>query len=245
MACNNPKFVGRNVVVEYVIGCGDQLPASSDWKRFGSMRAKEFNLGWDTTDATDADIIGYLRENLATFQTLEVSGDGILKVSGDGADNLKEIQLHVAKPNATSGQPVAWIRFTFPDLTFTAFMIITSFNRSAPYDEVATYSFEASATASDFGLIVEETPNPNAPTPTTVSAYPEAVTLAPGSSQRLAASVAPATASQNLVWSSSAPEVATVTQAGIVTAVADGTATITARSSVVSSVIDTVAVTVE
>lgn len=245
MACNNPKFTGRDVIVQYAIGCGDQLPATGDWRRIGALRAKEFNVGWDTSDASDDEIVGNLRDNWATFQTLEVSGDGVAKTHGGSAENVKELFVHVVRPDATAGQPAAWVRFTYPDLTFTAYMNFTSFNRSAPTDEVATYSFEASATASDFGLIVEETPNPGAPNPTSVTAYPETVTLAPGATQRLVASVAPAAASQNLVWSTSAPDVATVTQAGVVTAVADGTATITVRSSVVSSVTDTVAVTVE
>ncbi len=79
MGCNKTKYVGRDVVQEYAIGCGDVMPAAEDWKLFGSLRTKEFNLGWDTTDATDSDSIGALRENLATFQTLTMSGDGCVK----------------------------------------------------------------------------------------------------------------------------------------------------------------------
>src|SRR5690606_16413614 len=121
-----------------------------DWKRFGSMRTKEFTLEWDTTDATADDSVGALRENLATFQSLTISGDGTAKASGAGAQNLIDLTKHVANPLATSGQPVAWLRMTFPDLTFTAFMLVSSMSRSAPFDDVVTYSFEASATASDF-----------------------------------------------------------------------------------------------
>lgn len=158
MACNTTKFVGRDVVMEYVIGCPDELPLEEEWQRFGSMRTKEFNLEWETTDATADDSIGALRESLATFQTLSISGDGVVKVSGAGAANLIELTKHVANPAATGGQPFAWVRMTFPDLTFTCFMIISSMSRSAPFDDVVTYSFEASATASDFGLMVEDTP---------------------------------------------------------------------------------------
>lgn len=162
-SCNKTKFVGRDVVLEYAIACGDVRPADDDWKRFGSMRTKEFNLEWETTDATADDSVGSLRENLATFQTLGISGDGTLKASGAGADNLIEMTKHVANPLATGGQPVAWMRMTFPDITFTAFMLISNMSRSAPFDDVVTYSLEASATASDFGLILEDTPDPGAP----------------------------------------------------------------------------------
>lgn len=157
MACKKLKFPGRDVVLEYYIGCGDALPAENDWRRFGSLRTKEFTVEWDTIDATDSDSVGALRENLASFQTLTISGDGTVKSSGAGAQNLIDLTKHVMKPDATGGQPVVWMRMTFPDLTFTAFMLISNLSRSAPYDDVTTYSFEASATASDFGLIVEDT----------------------------------------------------------------------------------------
>src|SRR5690606_13759169 len=110
----------------------------------------------DSADATADDSIGSLRENLATFLSLTMSGDGTLTLTGEGATNLKEMTKHFLNPVATGGQPVVWMRMTFPDLTFTAFMLLSSFSRSAPYDDVATYSMEASATASDFGLIVED-----------------------------------------------------------------------------------------
>ncbi len=46
---------------EYYIGCGDALPAENDWRRFGSLRTKEFTVEWDTIDATDSDSVGALR----------------------------------------------------------------------------------------------------------------------------------------------------------------------------------------
>lgn len=229
--CKNNKYVGRDVVLEYFIGCGDVLPASGDWKRFGSMRTKEFNSEWDSADATADDSIGSLRENLATFLSLTMSGDGTLTLTGANAANLKEVNKHFINPVATGGQPVMWMRMTFPDLTFTAFMLLSSFSRSAPYDDVATYSMEASATASDFGLIVEDTPDPDADDVTSVEAFPAAVELAVGASRQLAATVQPVGAPSGIQWISSAPLVATVTQNGVVTAASTGTATITARSS--------------
>lgn len=159
-SCPKQKFVGRDVVLEYFIGCGDTQPQEEDWVRIGSMRTKEFNLEWETTDATADDSIGALRENLATFQSLSVSGDGTVKSSGDGSAGLIALTKHVANPTATDGQPNAWIRMTFPDLTFTCYMIVPNMSRSAPYDDVTTYSFEATSTASDFGLTVEDTPAP-------------------------------------------------------------------------------------
>jgi len=163
MACEKKQFVGRDVVMEFAIGCSDKVPTAPEWKRFGSMRTKEFNLEWETQDATADDTVGVLRENLATFQTLSVSGEGTVKKSGIGAANVRELLKHVVNPTQTSGQPVAWIRMTFPDLTFTCFMLITNMSRSASNDDIVTYSLEATSNASDFGLIVEDTPDPDAP----------------------------------------------------------------------------------
>lgn len=158
MACQVSKYVGRTVVLEYAIGCADELPDEGDWKGFGALRAKEFNLTWDTVDATADDSIGSLRENLTTFQSLTISGDGVCKASGAGGENLIELTKHCANPTATGGQPTVWLRMTFPDITFTAFMVLTTMSRSAPHDDVVTYSMEAQATASDVGLVVEDTP---------------------------------------------------------------------------------------
>lgn len=96
MACKKLKFPGKDVVLEYFIGCGDALPAETDWLRFGSLRTKEFEISWDTADATDGDSVGALRENLATFQSLTMSGDGTVKASGAGSQNLIDLTKHVA-----------------------------------------------------------------------------------------------------------------------------------------------------
>lgn len=245
MACKKLKFPGKDVVLEYFIGCGDVLPAETDWLRFGSLRTKEFEISWDTADATDGDSIGALRENLATFQSMTMSGDGTVKASGAGAQNLIDLTKHVANPVATGGQPAVWMRMTFPDLTFIAYMLISTLSRSAPFDDVTTYSFESSATASDFGLIVEDTPDADAPDPASIQVVPETLQLTVGEGFNFEGVVLPVGAPQGLRWTSSAPSVAAVNQvSGEVTALSAGTATITAASSVAPGVTDTAAVTV-
>lgn len=236
MACESTKYVGRVVVLEYAIGCGDEKPDGGDWKSFGALRTKNFSLTWDTTDATADDSVGALRENLATFQNLEISGDGVCKASGAGSANLIELTKHVTNPITTSGQPVVWMRMTFPDLTFVAFMLISDLSRAAPHDDVVTYSLTASATASDFGLTVTDTlaptPAPIAPTMLVVIPETAAITDDDGTLQLSLLSV-PANASKSAAWVSDTPGVATVDpDTGLVTAISDGTTTITATSTV-------------
>ncbi|AZR94591.1 hypothetical protein BBB39_12990 [Bordetella trematum] len=228
--CKSQKYTGRVAVLEYAIGCGDAMPTAAEWKRLGAMRAKELTIEWETNDSTADDSIGALREDIASFQTLSVSGDGTLKASGAGAAALIALTKHVVRPDATGGQPVAWIRLTFPDLTFIFYAIVTNMSRSAPYDDVATYSFEASATASDFGLIVEDTPDPDAEDVASVTVTPATGAIPVGGTVALSTVVAPAGAPQGIVYQSSDTSIATVTQAGLVTGVGEGVAEITVRS---------------
>lgn len=229
--CKNTKYVGRDVVLEFAIGCGDVLPLSTEWMRMGAMRTKNFGLEWETADGTADDSIGALREAFATYQALTMGGDGLSKVSGVGAEAQRILTKHVINPIATGGQPTIWMRMTFKDLTFIAFMLVTSYSREAPNDDLVSFSIEASSTGSDFGLIVEDTPDPDAPAVVSVTAYPAVMNLAPGASSQATAIVAPVGAPSAYTWSSDTPAVATVTQLGVVTAVSAGEAEISATSS--------------
>lgn len=242
--CTNPKYVGKNVLLEYVIGCGDAVPAESEWKRIGSLTTKEFSTEWDTADTTDDDSVGSLRESLATYQSLTISGDGRHKVFGTGADDLTTLHKHILNPIETGGQPVAWMRITFPDITITVYMLLKTLSRSAPFDDTVTYSFEATATASDFGIIVEDTPNADTAPVTSVALAPTTLTLGVGEQKQVTATVLPATAPKTVVFTSSSSSIASVNSAGVVTGVGAGTATITARSASDSTKLGTSTVTV-
>lgn len=73
-------------------------------------------------------------------------------------------------------------------------------------------------------------PQPGPTTDATITVNPAELTLSPGDQERLKAVVDPAGTSLNITWSSDNEAVATVSTAGLVTAVADGTATITASA---------------
>lgn len=66
--------------------------------------------------------------------------------------------------------------------------------------------------------------------PTTVDISPKTNNLEVGATRNLSAAVTPSTAKQTVTWSSSNDKVATVDSNGKVTAVSEGTATITATS---------------
>ena len=73
--------------------------------------------------------------------------------------------------------------------------------------------------------------NPNIVKPTGVSLSPTSLTITAGNTGKLTATVAPEnTTDKSLTWTSSDTSVATVNKSGVVTAVAEGTATITATT---------------
>lgn len=248
MACKLPGYAGRMVLLEYVLACGDVDPRdpSTAWAPIGPMTTKAFNLTWETSDVSTDQTVGNLMANIATWQNLEISGSGIATPADGTRSNLTALTKHIANPGPDfSHQPVIWLRMTFPDLTFIAYMIATTVSRDAPSGEPVTYEFSATATASDFGLIVLDTPDPDAPAAEEVDVTPAGpITLEEGETAQLTAAVSPSTANQSVIYSTSAPAVASVSVQGLVTAITAGTATITASSVSTPSVSTTVSVTV-
>ena len=248
MACKLPGYAGRMVLLEYFLACGDVDPTGPDvaWAPIGPMTTKSFNLTWETSDASTDQTVGNLMENIATWQNLEISGSGIATPQDGTRSNLTALTKHIANPGpGFSHQPVMWLRMTFPDVTFIAYMIATTISRDAPSGEPVTYEFSATATGSDFGLIVQDTPDPTAPDATSVTVTPAGpLALEVGDTEQLSTSVAPAGASQTVHYSSSDELVATVSTTGLVTAVGEGSATITVTSVSTPSVSATVSVTV-
>lgn len=160
--CLLDKYVGRDVGFEYLMACGDIDPLATNlaWKPVGALRAKEFSIEWDTVDATADNNKGNTRSSIATYKTFSCSGDGTCMRKDGTQSNQTELYKHVNNPISTGGQPVAWIRITCPDITVIAYCLITNISRTMPYDELATFSFEATATESAAGVLVVDTPEP-------------------------------------------------------------------------------------
>ncbi|MNZ12934.1 Phage major tail protein 2 [compost metagenome] len=158
MACVSKKYVGREVLLEFAISCGDTEPLEADWKVFGAGRSKTLSLTYDTVDATADDSEGAIRDSLATWLTCEMSMDGVCR-RGDTTDsNQAALLKHYINPTATGGQPIIMARLTMPDVTITSAMLMSEYSREFPNDDVATYSISLTATSSTVGFTVEDTP---------------------------------------------------------------------------------------
>jgi uncharacterized protein YjdB len=237
--CASSKFVGKSVLAEFALACGDVDPMTLTWLPLGAARNKSLTMSADTVDATADDSVGGFRDTLITYKTFEVSIDGVTKRDDGTTANQQLLFDHFV----TDPQPYLWLRLTGPINTVIGFCILTEYSQEFPYDDVATYSIAASATARPGGLasvIVEDTPI----AVTSVVTTPATATVAVGNVTNLDAAVLPPAANQAVVWTSATPATATVNANGRVTGVAAGVVVITATSVSDPTKSDTTSVTV-
>lgn len=240
--CTIPEFTDKEVFLEVAFACGDVSPSTLTFMPLGAATSKSFNADNDTVDNTSDKSTGSIRGNLATYRSITVSADLFVRRDDDAYSNLKRITKHALKPEAGfNNQPVVWVRMTYPDLTLTNYMLISSVSREASVGELVTSSIELASAPSNFGIIVEDTPQP----PTSISVAPATVTIAVAGTQQLTVTPTPPEASTSSIYVSSNPAVATVSSSGLVTGVSEGSATITITSSMDEAVTDTVAVTID
>ena len=228
-------------MLDIAFACGDVNPSTLTFMPVGAMTSKSFNAENDTVDATSDKSVGGVRGNLTTYKNITVSGSAFARRDDDAASNLKRLTKHALKPEAGfNNQPVVWVRMTYPDLTFIVYMIISSIGREASVGELVTSDIEFASTSSDFGIIVEDTPQP----PDSIAVSPATVSIAVAGTQQLTVTPTPGDASSAVTYTSSDPTKATVSSSGLVTGVAAGASTITITSVLDGGVTDTVAVTV-
>lgn len=237
--CASSKFVGKSVLAEFALACGDVDPLTLTWLPLGAARNKSLTMSADTVDATADDSVGSFRDTLITYKTFETSIDGVTKRDDGTTSNQQLLFNHFV----TDPQPYVWLRLTGPINTVIGFCVLTEFSQEFPYDDIATYSITASATSRPGGLasvIVQDTPIAIVSVTTT----PATATVAIGNVTNIDSAILPAAANQAVVWTTSAPLVASVNSSGRVSGLTAGSATITATSVVDPTKSDTTVVTV-
>ena len=237
--CASSKFVGKDVLVEFALACGDVDPNDLTWMPLGAAKNKSLTMSADTVDATDDSSVGSFRETLITYKTFEASVEGNTRRDDGTVSNQQVLFKHFVE----DPQPYVWLRMTGPINTVIGFCVLTEYSQEYPNDDIATYSVSASATGRPGGLpsvIVEDTPI----AVTSVVTTPATATVAVGNVTNIDSSVLPAAANQSVTWTSSTPANATVNSSGRVTGVAIGSSTITATSVSDPTKTDTTVVTV-
>ena len=238
--CTTNAYTGKNVLVDVAFGCGDVPdPRDLSFMPFGAMRTKSLNISQDTNDATADDTVGFFREMIGSYKNFTFSGDGVARAKDGSRSNV----VMLTKYFMTVQQANVWTRITYPDITVIFYGMINDMSRESPNDDVATYSFEVTATSSDHGVIVDDTPDTTVAV-TGVTMLPKTLALKVGATGNVAATVAPAGANQVVLYTSTNEAAAKVNAAGVVTATGVGTAIITALAVGNMSKTDTCTVTV-
>lgn len=152
--CKQNKYTGKEVVVNiHRESCGDvEDPTSLEFVPWGGMTVKDLGIPQDLLDVTDDRTAGNFREQIGSYKDFTLSGEGYA-VRKDGS---RSQVLSVLKEYVTTKDCTAWFEIIFPGITFYAYMIINDMSLSAPSDNAVTFSFEATATPSESGVVVVE-----------------------------------------------------------------------------------------
>ncbi len=225
---------------------------AAGWSDFETARNTAKTLLADETatqDAVDAALTALETAKAALVKVVKVTKitvtakDGKVKLTAKG----DTVQLFTAVlPDNAPNKNVTWS---------SSAKDIASVSETGLVTAVKNGKSTITATAADGSEvdgsieITVEIPNGGdedvTPTTVTITAESETTLKKAGDTVKLNASVAPEGASQEVIWSSSNDAIATVDNTGLVTAVANGTATITATAKDAENVKNTIEITVD
>ncbi len=225
------KLIGKVAVLRMAFGCPDAVPAMAEWKRLGAMTTKGIDYSMNTVNSEADDAKG-LVENLVNSMDFTISGEGEFRKKDKGSEiGAMRLSKYIFDEIQAGRQPTVWVRFDFAGEDAGSFIMgyfnTTSWSGDFGTSDISTFSGEWKVYDAD--TVVFEVADPIAVTGVTVT--PDTGSINVGATLQLNASVAPLDATnKGVTWQSSAPAIATVTSAGLVTAVSDGSATITATT---------------
>ncbi|WP_058972646.1 Ig-like domain-containing protein [Type-D symbiont of Plautia stali] len=225
---SNERLFGGAVVLEVADGCSDVLPQESEWKSLaaGTTKGFDFSPNSVTSDADDGK--GYV-ETIVTNSDFTISFEGEVrkkdKLDQYGVGRLIKY-YHTEISNRR--QPGIWVRLEYGPITFIGYMNITALSSSGGTNDIVPITTEFKVgDASTIQVIDTDETIPA----TGVTVAPATASLAVGATRQLTGAVQPTDATDRTgTWTTSDATKATVSNTGLVTAVAAGSATITFTS---------------
>lgn len=145
--CTNKRLVGRNSTLEVAIQCTTEDPATSTLLPIGAVTTKSFSIDGNALEANDSfSSSGFTESQLSTSSlSLSVSGNYVRDPdSYPNATFISELLVHRfgAVSQKLEEDPIILVKYTRPDVTLTAYMIISSISVEDPDAEYSTFTME-------------------------------------------------------------------------------------------------------
>ncbi len=150
------KYTGKRTLVEVNLSlCSDTYPTESDWETLGVLTSKDIDISADTVESSADDIEDGFKETFNTFLGNSFSFSGEQKVVDDNV--LADLVIFYDTQMASAKQPALWLRVTTPVITYTFWVVMTTYSESNATDALATFSVAFAKTSSTLVPKVEKT----------------------------------------------------------------------------------------
>lgn len=225
---DNTKLFGRAIVLEVADGCADTVPQESEWKALAAGTSKGFDFSPNSVTSDADDTKGYV-ENIVTNADFTISFEGEVR-RNDKLDQYGVGRLikYFNTEIQAARQPTLWVRMEFGPITFQGYMLINALSSDGGTNDIITFSTEFKVAAADTIQVVDTDDSVPA---TGVTVTPATTSVVVGATRQLTGTVLQADATDKSgTWTTSDATKATVSNTGLVTGVAAGTATITFKS---------------
>ena len=145
--CLTRRILGRETALRIAIQCPTEDPATTDFLELGAVTQKSLTQDGNTIESNDSSCAsGYTEVQISTSSlSLSVSGN-YLRAGLAGANEIPISDLQKYYNNSVrtdlSRNPIVLVQLAAPDVTFTAYMLISSISIDYADAENASYSME-------------------------------------------------------------------------------------------------------
>jgi len=149
MGSTNTRLVGRNSSISVAIQDPTEDPSTSTLKPLGAVTTKSFTIDGNSLEANDSSASSGFTENQISTSSLSlsVSGNYVRDTTSYPNDAfISDLLVHRVNSikQDLSEDPIILVKYVRPDITLTAYMIITSISIEDPDADYSTFTLELS-----------------------------------------------------------------------------------------------------